>query len=159
MKKSIMLVSVLLISISCTKEVDTNPQTHKIIGIWSNMSSMDDPNLNTSLRYVFNLDNTIEVTRIVSKKSTSEVLGFRYRAIGTYEINKDILSMHFSEIYTHDDSSGDYSNINDLELSHSSETRVVTVSFSKFGKVMTFIYPPCPENANCIGSQTFEKSK
>lgn len=159
MKKAITIVSILLLCMSCTNETKTSLSADLIIGTWSKSDSMDDPTLNQSLQYIFNLDNTLEVSRIITNNSTSEIVGFRYKAIGMYEINDDILNMYFSEIYTYDDSSGLYSNTDDLTLSGYTSTEEVTVSFNKDGKMITFFYPPCPPNAICIGSQTFEKSK
>lgn len=155
MKRLIAFIPLIFAFIACTNNSNENLASDLLVGTWSKTFSTDEPNFEQSIQYVFGSDNTVITSLVISNTSTSEVVGYRSRALGTYSVIEDILNTNLSEIYTHDDSTGLFSSLEDLEVSDGPQTETVTISFSDNGETLTFIYPPCPPNANCIGSQTF----
>ena len=157
MKKLIALSCFLLIFISCTDNDDENSFSNSIIGVWARTEPMEDPSMNQTLQYTFYGDHTVEIVRMAVDASTSEILGFRYKGIGTYEIDGDTLHVSLSEIYKHDDSSELYSSEAELELSDDTSDESLAISFSESGDILIFDYPPCPMNANCIDTLSLER--
>ncbi len=156
MRKLIILFTLFMTLNSCTNDSEEN-QLNFLVGTWVKTEIMENDSLSQSLQYNFNIDNTFIVSRVIIDNTTTEVIGYRYRALGTYEISENILTLRKLEIYKHDDSSGLFSNINDLELSSDSDKVIITVSIDNSQRVLTFTYPPCKPYENCFGSQSFQK--
>lgn len=154
MKKLAIIFSLLMILNSCTNDSEEN-QLDLLAGDWAKTEIMENDSLSQSLQYNFSIDKTFIVSTVIIDNTTAQIIGYRYRAIGTYNVKRNILVLNLSEIYIHDDSIGLFSNINDLELSNNSDKQTITFSIDKNQKVLTFKYPPCGPAENCIGTQSF----
>ena len=156
MKKLIILFIVLITLNSCTNDSQEN-QLDLLEGTWAETEFLENNSLSQSLQYNFSLDNTFIVSMVIIDNITTEIIGYRYRALGTYDTSGDILTLRKLEIYNHDDPSDFYSNINDLELSNDTDKEVITFSIDKDQKVLTFTYTPCGPAENCISTQSFQR--
>ncbi|MEZ4810957.1 MAG: hypothetical protein R2819_11420 [Allomuricauda sp.] len=158
MRKFALVVCILAGSVSCSKDSENSP-TISLVGEWVATQPVDDSNLSQLHQYQFNADETLVISTVIENSMTAQTVGFRYRAIGTYEVQKNVLNIDLSEIYFNDDSLENYSNIDDLELSN--ETRMETITFTLDDKtdLLTLYYPDCSINANCIDSLTLEKTE
>lgn len=139
---------------SCTNDSEEN-QMNSLAGSWGKTKIMENNSLSQSLQYKFNTDKTFIVSTVIINNTTNEIIGYRYRALGSYSINGNVLVLDLSEIYTHDDTKGLYSNINDLQLSNHDDNQIVTFNINGNQNVLTFTYSPCGTAENCMGTQSF----
>jgi len=154
MKKLSLIFTLLLFFNSCTSDSEEN-ELSSLIGNWVNTGIIENSNFSQSLLYNFKSDKTFIVSTVIIDNTTTEIMGYRYRGLGTYTLNKNILVLNLLKKYIHDDSTGLFSNINDLELSDDSNRERINFSLNQSLNELTFQYAPCEPNENCIASQTF----
>ena len=155
---SILFYSVTVL-ISCSENIDDGLSANEIVGTWFKTDSIENSSYDQSLEYTFNVDNTMVVYRIVLDNNTSETIGYRYKANGTYRLNGTELNMQLFEIYGHDDTMGLFSSIENLKLTGETRTESPSITFSQDKNDLTLNYLPCSTSENCINSQTFQKKK
>ena len=156
MKKLTLIVAFLMIFTRCTND-SYEDQSDLLIGSWAITEIMEDSSLSQSLQYTFNADKTFVSSRVIIDNTTNEIIGYRYRALGTYDISRDILGLRKSEIYLHDDLSGLFSDINALELANYSDETTINFLIDDSQNLLTFIYPPCGPAESCLGNQIFQR--
>ena len=156
MKKLTIIFCLLMTLNSCTNDSKEN-QLDLLAGSWEKTEIMENNSLSQSLQYKFNTDKTFIVSTVIINNATTEIIGYRYRALGSYSINGNVLVLNLSEIYTHDDTTGLFSNINDLELLNNDGIQIITFSINRNQNVLTFTYPPCGTAEICIDTQSFQR--
>ena len=153
MKKLFIFSALLLIFNSCTNNSDEDFAV-LLNGVWANNLPIENSNLSQSFQYDFDPDNTFIVSTIVQNEA-GDLLGYRYRALGNYEVNGDMLTLNLLEIFIHNDSNNLFSSLNDLELQSESQQRILTFSINR--NTLIFISPPCGPNELCVVSQSFQR--
>jgi hypothetical protein len=130
-----------------------------VTGTWYEEASLVEYNRISRLEYNFKADSSLEIRRIELDINNREVLGYRYRALGDYMLVGDKLSILNQVSYGNDDTKAPYTQIGNLQLIPDENGISYTISckFGDNGKKLVFIYPPCGELANCIGSKTLLK--
>ncbi len=160
MKSLSILLCSLLIAITISSCEETNPDNtpDPLAGLWVNVSATETATVNTYLSYHFKADNQFEALLSIVDDNANEVLGYRYRGLGTYTLQDETLSISYTEIYVNDDSRQDYSALEDLMLTDGTSEEVVIISFSEGNSLLTLHYGACAPNESCIGQQSFRKS-
>lgn len=154
MKNLFLLFTAIAILHSCAEE--SFEQAEQLQGKWSEIDLLEDhPQLFTELIYQFGPGNKYVVERLVIDAGNNELLGYRYKATGTYELKRDRLKLHQLEVYAHDDLKGLYSDLSDMQLSKKSEKNEWNFSFENSFKVLNFHYDPCKDFSDCILGQSF----
>jgi hypothetical protein len=145
--------------ISCSKEDKITLNNENLKGVWFEENYLEEYNRISRLEYIFKKDNSLEILRKEIDKNSREILGYRYRTLGNYRLDGDQLSFNNLVSYSNDDTQGPYTEIENLQLVEESEgsSYTITCKFEESGKKLIFIYPPCGELANCIGSETLIK--
>lgn len=156
MKKLTVLLVVLLTLNSCTTDSEEN-QLDVLTGSWARTAIVVNTDLSQSHRYDFGHDGTIIVSLLYTDNTTAEIVGYASRSLGTYDISGDKLTLRNLETYKHTDSSRPFSNIDDLELSHTISKIIVTFSIDNTQRMLTLTYPPCGPLALCPPNYRFQK--
>ncbi len=156
MKKFVLILSLFVICISCSND-DEASITNLIVGVWEDSGFLEIRDQRQALQYDFKIDGTLTISTLIIERSTGNILGYLYRAIGTYRTNEDQLNINISEIYLHNNFNAPYSDLEDLELSDQQYEQTITFSFDRLFTELLFLYPPCGPNELCVGSQTFRK--
>jgi len=145
----------------CSKDEKIPVNIGDVTGIWYEEDSLVDYNRISRLEYNFKADSSLEIQRIELDINTREVLGYRYRTIGDYMLVGDKLSFLNQVSYGNDDTKGPYTEIENLKLipDENGISYTITCRFGDNGNKLVFIYPPCGELANCIGSKTLTKKE
>lgn len=152
---SIAVLTILVFS--CSQDIEET-QPNLILGSWENTHPIEGENLIQLHRYVFHADRSFDLSRVIINPSTSEIVGYRAKASGIYEINKNRLTLIESERYIHNDYDRLYSDIEDLEPTEFPVgTTQVSFSLDEEQNQLTFQYDPCGINENCISSQIFNR--
>jgi len=138
---------------SCNVFENNNP----IEGSWFEESPVnsafeDSLNLKQRLELTFFSDYSFESARIVIDGSTEAILGYRFASGGRYSLLHDRLVMQTAESFYSDDLE---LYVPREELKPVTNVERLVIKFKVEGDRMTWIYPPCPENANCLGTQEF----
>ncbi len=156
--RPITLFCFIIICISCSKE-ETLLNRENLVGVWYEEDYPEEVSRISRLEYHFKEDHTIEILRIEIEQDSGEILGYRYRSYGNYKLENDQLSFYNLVSYCNDDTKGSYTEIENLKLVNENEgdSFTVTCKLEKNGQSLIFIYPPCGELANCIGSKTLIK--
>lgn len=157
---SVFLYSLLLI-IAISSCEDTTPDNNAdlLSGTWVNVSATETATINAYLSYHFKADNQFEALLSIIDDNANEVLGYRYRGLGTYSLEGDILTLSFTEIYVNDDSRQNYSALNGLMLTDGIQRDVVPISFSEGNSLLTLHYGNCAPNESCLAEQIFRKTE
>jgi len=114
---STLLIAVIFIS--CSTETDEpqhdsiSPWQDDLVGSWTEETPIND-DLNQPLTYTFNPDHSLLITRTVVEVSTSNLLGYCYKATGTYELSGDLVTLILDEIHSNNDEVSSYSDLSDL---------------------------------------------
>ena len=144
---------------SCSKDVE-EAQTDLILGAWEQNEPVEGEDFIQSLRYVFHSDRSFDLSRTIINPSTSEIVGYRAKSSGSYDINGNRLTLLESERYLHNDTDRWYSDLDDLEpFEFTGGPKQVSFSLNEEQNLLTFQYDPCGINENCISSQTFSRSE
>jgi len=130
---------------------------NSIEGSWFQESVVESPlagnvNLIQRLEVTFSADHSFESRRIVVDGSTDTILGYRFASRGEYSLLDDKLSMRTIESFSSDDVEL-YVPLG--ELKPVTNVMSIVVTFKVDGDKMTWRYPPCPEDADCLDTQTF----
>lgn len=156
MKKLTIMAALLAVLISCSEDLNETPN-NLLVGTWENSYNLEDDDLTTSLIYNFHPDNSFDLSRVVVNSSTSEILGYRYKSTGSYQVNGNQLTTIETESYIHNDLTGLYTDEDDLELSDYTKQMKVIFTISDQPNILTFEYEPCGPLENCIGEQRFKR--
>jgi hypothetical protein len=162
MKKILLLCGstfLLFLFSDCTKEeLSNSAYKEKLIAVWYKSTVIEDENQTSKQEYHFNDDNTFEILRKIIDDTTGDILGYRFRQTGVFEVDSTQLTFNTSAIYTNDEEQGRYNNIEDLVFLPQSAPASNSVSIEFADNYNTLIiYPPCPPLACCIGSLTLQK--
>jgi hypothetical protein len=143
----------------CSEDEKIPVNIGDVTGTWYEEDSLIEYNRISRLEYTFKADSSLEILRIELDLHTGQVLGYRYRTVGDYMLVGDKLSFINQVSYGNDDLKGSYSDINNLQLvvNENGISYTIAIRFEDNGKKLVFIYPPCGELANCIGSKTLLK--
>jgi hypothetical protein len=143
--------------LSCSKKETINNE--KLVGVWFEEEYLEDSTEISRLEYNFMDCNIVEILRIELENNSRNVLGYRWRTLANYKLVGDQLSFYNMISYSNDDTKEPYAKFENLQLLSGSEgsSYSVTCNFGDNDKKIIFIYPPCGELANCIGSETFIK--
>ena len=113
--KTLSYIAVLaVLFFSCSKPVE-EAQTDSILGAWEQNEPVEGEDFIQSLRYVFHSDRSFDLSRTIIDPSTSEIVGYRAKSSGSYDINGNRLILVESERYLHNDSDRWYSDLDELE--------------------------------------------
>jgi len=120
MKKLLFGILILIHFFSCTNDNELD-SPDLLVGKWSydydNFYGVDDSNLIVTSIFEIKNDSSFIFSEIVSEKSTRRLLGYRYKKIGTYEINENKLTFLLSGIYSYENNtSGNYLDLDELEF-------------------------------------------
>jgi hypothetical protein len=129
-----------------------------IKGVWAQETYMEDVNHISRGEYHFKDDGQLEVLRIELDIDSREVLGYRSRILGNYGINGNKLSFYNLVMYSNDDTTGPFTELENLTKVAEGGAYDVTCQIEERGKKLTFIYPPCGPLENCIGTITLMKA-
>lgn len=156
---SYLTVLATLLFFSCSKDVEEAP-ADLILGAWEQNELVEGENLIQSLQYVFHSDRKYDLSRTIIDPSTSEVVGYRAKASGTYDINGSRLTLVESERFIHNDSDRLYADLDDLEpFEFTGGPTQVSFLLDEERNQLTFQFDPCGINENCISSLTFSRSE
>lgn len=150
----------LLIALVLITSCNEDKQNLKALeGTWISAENYAfDDGSSSSLLYQFNGDGTFStLARVIKDGNLNNVIGFTYRAEGKFILEEDKLQLSFEQVYLTDDFQNLPSEIEDLILTSDQYIQEVTITFSDQNSILKFIYPPCPPNANCVGSQSFNR--
>ncbi|WP_299706127.1 hypothetical protein [uncultured Pontibacter sp.] len=162
MKKfSHILYGLLLFALlSCKKEeiiaaeANSASASRALIGTWYQEAGPYGA-LRLKREYSFKTDNSFDRYEKVIN-SSGDVVGFRQRATGKYELKGDKLTMVYLQFYNSDKSKDIDSyeeEIDDLIPSGSIDYQeTVTLEYHQMKNIMMFKYPPCPFDHSCIGN-------
>ncbi|GAB5522177.1 MAG: hypothetical protein Roseis2KO_00490 [Roseivirga sp.] len=149
---------ILIITVSSCEE--TNPEnTDPLSGLWVNVSATETATVNVYLSYHFKANNQFEALLSIVDENANEVLGYRYRGLGTYALQDETLSIAYTQIYVNDDSRQGYSALEDLLLTDGTSEDILTIAFSEGDTTLTVYYGACGPNESFIGQQTFRKAE
>lgn len=141
-----------LLFFSCSKDVEEAP-ADLILVTWERNEPVEGENLIQSLQYVFRANGSFELANVIIDPSTSEIVGYRAMSSGTYDINRNRLTLVESERYIYNDSDRLYADLEDLEPSEfTGGPTQVSYSLDEAQNQLTFQYDPCGINENCISS-------
>ena len=155
-KNIITMLIVLVLVSSCS---DKEQNLTWLEGTWVSTENYTfDDGKASSLLYQFNGDGTFKaLSRVIKDGNINDVLGYTYRAEGTFTLNESNLTLSFNAIYLSDDNLTYYTELVNLMFVDYNETQELGITFNKEKSKLTFIYPACPPNANCIGNQSFNR--
>ncbi|MCE7990722.1 MAG: hypothetical protein HEP71_02030 [Roseivirga sp.] len=157
---SVLLCSLsIFIAISSCQETNPDQNTMALNGTWVDVASTETATVNTYLSYHFKANNQLEILRVIINDNNNEVLGFKYRGLGTYSLYEETLTLSVNEVYLNNDTVHGYTALENLVLTDGTFEEVVTISFSENNKILTFEYPPCQATHNCQGELTLYKSE
>ncbi|HVO76074.1 MAG TPA: hypothetical protein VMT35_18765 [Ignavibacteriaceae bacterium] len=150
-----------IILLSCDNPVENDPE--KLFGTWFNEDSgiyTEESHADTlfytdRLEIQFIPPNITKTERKIFETGTNIFLGYRYRGEGTFYVSGNRLNMFTDKAAYNDDEVSFYSTSLEL-IPIRREPERVTYKINM--NILQFIYPPCPPNANCIGSQSFFRS-
>jgi hypothetical protein len=145
-----------MVALSCSKDDRDNINYDDILGIWYQEEYLEEYDRISRLEYNFREDQTLEVLRIEIKSDSRNVLGYRFRTLGNYELFNNQISFFNLICYGNNDTKEAYTELENLELVDNSvnDHYTVTCKIEDSGKKIIFIYPPCGPTQNCIGSKT-----
>jgi len=157
----------LVVLLSCEKEeiidaeANSTSTSSALLGTWHQENSPYDT-LELKREYIFKTDDSFEVYEKVIN-SSENVLGFRQRATGKYELKGDKLTMVYLQFYNYDSSKDIYSyeeKIEDLKLSEAIDYQeTVTIEYNQSKNILKLLYPPCAPNEYCMGFVTLFKAE
>lgn len=151
---------VLIISFGCSKDLELNLTQKKLVGTWYKEKASARPNELTRVQYDIREDSSFEILRIEKDVNTGEVLGYKFRRKGVYEVDGDNLTFSHFATYDNVDSIAPYSSIEDLRLVEGDSIEYhVTCTFEEQDNKLIFTYPPCGPLANCITSDTLTRAR
>jgi len=107
------------------------------------------------LEITFSVDQQMETLRLVFDAPTGVFWGYRYASFGYYKVNSNRLTMVTEKSISNDDNEGLYAAEKLVPVPI--EPEILQVTFQITGNKLRLIYPPCPPNANCIDSVTYER--
>ncbi|MHC2991063.1 hypothetical protein OB13_05505 [Pontibacter sp. HJ8] len=143
--------------VSCEKEDFSNEKTssmnikNSLLGKWS--IEVEPSNILKLKRgYNFKQDNSFEYLEKVIN-SSGDILGFRHRLIGKYEVKDNKLTLFYSQHFMYDHNKGEYENIENLTLTgEAGSPKTVTMDFNMDKNILTLYFPPCGPLEYCLGS-------
>ena len=139
---------------SCQEQEKPIDNSTQLIGHWQDRN--DRENMQIIHRYTFLETGKFNGSIALVDANSNELLGYSRRSTGTYTLLNDQLSIQTTMAYAVPESSDSYyvpkEGLVQLSDNFSME---VKVEFSE--EKMTWIYSPCGELIQCIGSQVFER--
>jgi len=140
--------------VSCKKEdfhveeISSNSINNSLLGNWY-LEDVPFDTLKLKRGYTFKQDNGFEYLEMVIN-SSGDVLGFRHRLLGKYEVKGDKLTMFYSHHYIYDFNKGEYEDIENLKpAGEANLPKTVTSDFSQDKNTLTLYFPPCGPNEFC----------
>lgn len=156
-KYSCLLCALLFFAfVSCKKEdflveeISSNSINNSLLGKWY-LEDVPFDTLKLKRGYNFKQDNSFEFLEKVIN-SSGDVLGYRHRLIGKYEVKGDKLTMFYSQHYIYDFNKGEYEDIEALKPAGEADIpKTVTRDFRQNNNTLTLYFPPCGPNELCTG--------
>ncbi len=104
----------------------------------------------------FRSDHTFQSAILIANEVTDNVLGYRFAGDGIFETkDAQLIRRNLRQLW-HDDNQGLYSPLTELTSSRP-DSQPSIVTFKIANDTMTWTYPPCGPNENCIGTQSFRR--
>ena len=131
----------------------------RLQGTWfieSPIETVDETSLTFRHEISFRDNGTYENVSVVLEASSGQLLGYRYAAQGRYGLRGNQLTLTWLSRASHDDTMGRYS-LREKLIPIAVQENPLTLSIEIVGDVMTWKYPPCGPNENCIASQQFTR--
>jgi len=140
--------------VSCQKEdflveeISSNSINNSLIGNWY-LEDVPFDTLKLKRGYTFKQDNSFESFEKVTN-SSGDILGYRHRFIGKYEVKGDKLTLFYSQHYTYDYNKGEYEDIEDLKPAREADIpKSGTRDFRQDKNTLTLYFLPCGPNELC----------
>ncbi len=154
--KGCLIIGLILFLFSACKQDGASPTTEKanseILGKWVREESFyKDKTL--QVEYSFRNDSTFEILQKVVDPPSGTVVGFRQRAVGTYQVVYNQLTLSYEQFYNAslDNDLFGSASLEDLAPAATDFYEKVTLSFDNAKSVLILQYPPCAPNEYCKG--------
>lgn len=145
--------AILFITCSNESEIDSSD----LEGVWVTNPGLLETDVEQVTTYDFGTDGSLEILTLY-QTIDNELIGYRYRATGTYAVDNNNLLIKRESVFLNDDSQGNFVTSKDeLIPTGESSIEVVKVSFQNNGMAMIFDYGPCNDTGNCIGTLNLSK--
>lgn len=147
----------LLLLGSCQEDEKPIDNSSKIIGHWKFDINYGDT-IQVTNYYSFLENGLYNSSTAYTNSDSGEILGFTRRSSGTYSLLDNELSAQSTIVFAKPESSESIYLPNE-ELVQVDNTFTISckVDFSGDKRKMTWIYPPCGELQDCIGSQELKR--
>ncbi len=149
--KRVIIVTILISTLfySCSK--DDESSENQIVGSWETLvyKLSDNPELNVYQQFEFGDDGSVIQTEVVKNESDNNVVGYRFKGIGKFDIVDDKISLVHTEIYSRDAATinDDYASLEKLAFYDGSFDYQYNFSFQNGNLFMKYI---CKPNENCL---------
>lgn len=158
MKKAHFIFSLILLVTSCQEDAEIPGL--QIVGVWyQNAGIFDTPNLSYRNTIEFKSDGTFETSlQVVDTENIQNVVGYLSLTKGEYQINGKILRRFSIEQYGLDNEN-QFLDRGELVLeAFINELPEIGVKLDETGDILTLVFS-CEEDASCVPSQTYKRSK
>ncbi len=154
----LLLALLLIAGTSCDKGDEPDLNINLLNGLWVDLAATETATVNSYLSYHFKANNEIEVLRTLKDESLNDIVGYRYRGLGTYSVKGSSITMTITQIYLENPQIDGYSMLDDMILSDGTSEEVVNAGFEDNHQFLTFDRP-CGPNSICMARQTLRKSQ
>ncbi len=148
--KRVIIVTILISTLfySCSK--DDESSENQIVGSWETLvyKLSDNSELNVYQQFEFGDDGSVIQTEVVKNESDNNIVGYRFKAIGKFDVVDNQFFLVHTEMYSMDANTiTDYASLEKLVSYDGSFDYRYNFSFQNGNLFMKYI---CKPNENCI---------